>query len=102
MVIQVVLCRHCQSQNVIRHGVDESGVQRYRCRACGRTFRQNPGSAAHPEALRRQVLAAYQERPSMRGITRVFGVSRQTLAAWLKKSQGPAPAPADTDRGRAG
>ena len=94
MVVHVILCRHCQSQNVIRHGVDKKGRQRYRCHDCARTFRQNPGSAAHPEALKAQVLAAYQERPSMRGITRVFGISRDTLGKWLKKSPGaPSPAP---------
>lgn len=94
MVVQIVLCRHCQSQNVIRHGRVKE-VQRYRCHDCGRTFRQNPGSAAHPEGFKAQVLAAYQERPSMRGITRVFHVSRNTLGEWLKKSQGAAPAPGD-------
>jgi transposase-like protein len=87
MVVEILLCRHCQSQNVIRHGCDENGVQRYRCRDCARTFRRSPGSNAHPEALREQVLAAYRERSSMRGITRVFGVSRGTLGDWLKKSQ---------------
>jgi len=91
MVIEYVTCRFCQSRNVIRHGRAE-GVQRYRCHDCGRTFRTDPGSAAHPERFRAQVLAAYQERPSMRGITRVFGVSRQTVSVWLKKSQGPAAA----------
>ena len=29
--------------------------------------------------------AAYFERPSMRGISRIFGVSRNTLSKWLKK-----------------
>ena len=31
------------------------------------------------------ILRAYAERPSMRGITRIFGVSRPTLISWLKK-----------------
>ena len=95
MVIKLVLCRHCQSRNVIRHGKDGNGVQRFRCRDCARTFREQPGSSAHPEAMKAQVLAAYQERPSMRGITRVFRVSRQTLGVWLKKSQVVAPADGD-------
>lgn len=89
MVIHIVLCRYCQSQNVIRHGRVKD-VQRYRCHDCGRTFRQNPGSASYPKVLKAQVLATYQECPSMRGITRIFGVSRQTLSGWLKKSQSPA------------
>ncbi|MES2464224.1 MAG: hypothetical protein V4671_26980 [Armatimonadota bacterium] len=37
-----------------------------------------------------QVLATYQERASMRGVARLFKISRNTLAALLKKSQNTA------------
>ena len=37
------------------------------------------------EEKKEEILGAYHERPSMRGISRMFGVSRQTLAFWLKK-----------------
>ena len=47
------------------------------------------------EAEKEQILAAYRERPSMRGIARVFGISRNTLAKWLKKSQDTAPIESD-------
>jgi transposase-like protein len=84
---QVVCCRYCgQSQKLVRHGRTSSGNPRYRCLACNKTFCQNPGTAAHPAALKEQVLAAYQERCSMRGIARIFGISRNTLARWVKKS----------------
>lgn len=39
----------------------------------------------YTEAQKEQILAAYNERSSMRGIQRTFGVSRNTLASWLKK-----------------
>jgi transposase-like protein len=32
---------------------------------------------------KQDILRAYQERPSMRGIERIYGVARQTLARWL-------------------
>jgi len=38
-----------------------------------------------PKEEKEIVLKAYQERSSMRGIERTFGVCRQTLSAWLKK-----------------
>ena len=38
MVIQVLHCAHCQGQNVIRHGKDKAGRQRYRYHDCRRTF----------------------------------------------------------------
>ena len=102
MVIEIVLCRYCQSQNVIKHGRGKRAVQRFRCRDCGRTFQKPEADRSYTAAFRAQVLAAYQERASMRGISRVFGLSRNTLADWLKKSQGAAGADADPDAGPAG
>jgi transposase-like protein len=87
MVTQVLQCRYCQSQNIIKHGRDKNDRQRFRCHDCQRTFRETPGSAAHSEQFKARVLAAYQERCSMRGVSRIFGISRITLADWLKKSQ---------------
>jgi transposase-like protein len=90
MVTLTLRCCHCDSTNLIRHGLAQNGKQRFRCRDCRRTSRQNPGSAAHDATFKARVLAAYHERASMRGIARVFGISRQTLSTWLKKSRGPA------------
>ena len=101
MVIQVLCCRHCQSQNVIRHGADASGTQRYRCRDCTRTFRAQPKSRTRPEEFQATVLAAYQERASMRGVCRLFGIGRNTLSGWLKKSPPVAPAGRDAGSRRA-
>jgi transposase-like protein len=44
-------------------------------------------SAQHSynEEQKEQIIAAYHERPSMRGIQRIFGVSPVTLASWLEK-----------------
>jgi transposase-like protein len=40
---------------------------------------------AYSEERKSEILKAYEERPSMRGIERIFGVTRQTLSSWLKK-----------------
>lgn len=86
MVIKTLLCPSCGSDRVIRHGKGPNGTQRYRCHACRYTFRENPGSRAYHEEKKAEILAAYQERTSLRGLTRIFGVSRTTVTAWLKKS----------------
>jgi hypothetical protein len=41
----------------------------------------------YTEAQKEQILSAYHERSSMRGIERTFGVSRPTLVSWLKKER---------------
>ena len=90
MVFQVVLCRSCQSEQVIRFGRTKGGHARYKCKSCGVTFSDAP-TRGHSEAFKEQVLAAYQERASMRGIARVFGISRNTLAQWLREKGGTCP-----------
>ncbi|RTQ53792.1 helix-turn-helix domain-containing protein [Hymenobacter gummosus] len=74
----------------------------YHCRSCGRTRRTSPGHGAYSEAHKAKILRAYQERTSLRGLTRVFGVSRQTVTAWLKKSPAVTAAGPDTGAGAAG
>lgn len=48
-------------------------------------------------AAKEQILRADQERASLRGLTRIFGVSRNTITQWLKKS--PTVAAAGSDFG---
>ena len=98
-------CPHCASPNIVRNGHNAKGKQQYRCRACGKRGVFNP-RVPYTEAEKEQILNAYFERPSMRGIERIFGVTRQTLARWLKKKRDFAPsgryAGARTTRRRAG
>ena len=79
------VCVHCGSENLVKDGRSRSRKQQYRCRSCGRRSTENPQSQGHSEEFKAQVLALYFERPSIRGIQRATGVSRQTLTVWLKK-----------------
>src|SRR5919202_124658 len=87
MVTIQLLCRHCGSDQLIRYGIAPNGKQKYLCHACGKQSRANPGSNAHSEARREEILRAYEERSSLRGLERTFGVSRNTVSAWLKKKR---------------
>jgi transposase-like protein len=70
----------------VKNGHNPKGKQQYRCKECGRSGVLNP-SVAYTPAQKTQILAAYYERPSLRGIERIFGVARQTVATWLKKNR---------------
>jgi len=85
MVTITLHCPHCQSDALVRNGHAPNGKQLYRCHACGRQSRENPTPHAYPEARREEILQAYQERSSLRGLTRTFGVSRTTVSSWIKK-----------------
>ena len=46
-----------------------------------------PTQRGYTEEEREEILRAYHERSSLRGLTRTFGVSRNTVTNWLKKRQ---------------
>ena len=105
MVIYMHPCPHCDSLDVVRHGKDPNAVQRYRCRACRRTFREAPKPNGYTDAEKQQILDAYQERSSLRGLVRTFGVSRTTVSRWLQEQAEALPPPgsnAPPGRGRRG
>ena len=82
----VYRCRKCESQNIVKNGHNASGSQQYWCKACGHRGVLEP-KRGYTEEQKEQILAAYSERSSMRGIQRTFGVSRPTLVSWLKKEE---------------
>lgn len=85
MVTITLHCPCCQSDTLVRNGHAPNGKQLYRCRACGCQSRENPTPNVYPQARREEILLAYQERSSLRGLTRTFGVSRTTVSSWIKK-----------------
>lgn len=86
MVNKTVECYHWGSEQLVKNGKAPNGKQKYQCRACGKASRENP-DFGYSEARKEEVIKAYQERSSMRGVARTFGMSRNTLTKWLKKNQ---------------
>jgi len=86
MVTITLHCRHCESTGLVRYGQTPNGKQRYLCHACGKQSRDNPGCNAYAEERREEILRADEERSSWRGLSRTFGVSRQTVTSWIKKN----------------
>jgi len=81
----VYSCRNCGSQNIVKNGHNAYGKQQFWCKDCGKRGVLEPKHSYTAEQ-KEQILSAYtNERSSMRGIQRTFGVSRNTLTSWLKK-----------------
>src|SRR5260370_41274856 len=87
MVTMTVQCPHCGSDALVRNGRAPNGKQKYLCRACQRPSREHPPPHAYPQESREEILRAYEERSSLRGLERIFGVSRHTVIGWIKKSR---------------
>ena len=76
-------CSRCGSTNIVRNGHNKCGNPQYYCKDCGAYRVLNP-KRKHPPRAREQVLKAYRERMSLRGVERVFAVARQTVMKWLQ------------------
>lgn len=98
MVTITVHYPHCGSEDIMRFGRAPNGKQKYRCRVCKRQSRDNATPHAYPEERREEILKAYQERSSLHGLERTFGVSRVSVSAWIKKSRKAASLERNADR----
>jgi len=87
MVTIVFKCPYCESENVVRNGHSPNGKQKYLCKDCKRQTRENPISRGYSEEEKERILKAYEERSSLRGLKRTFGVERNTVSKWIKKSR---------------
>ena len=76
-------CRHGGSERLRKNGPAINGAPRAECPEGGRTFILEPKGPRCDEAFKGQVVAAYQDRLSTRGIRRTFGVCYQTLLKWV-------------------
>jgi transposase-like protein len=86
MPITITLtCPHCQSEDLIKFGFAPDGRQRYRCKTCGKQHRENPRTNAYSPEEKEIIINASQERSSLRGLQRTFGVERHTISKWIKK-----------------
>ena len=81
---KIYTCGRCGSSNLKKNGKNRYGNQQYFCKDCKKSGVLNPKNS-YTEAQKEHILAAYRERPSMRGISRLYGISRNTLASWLQK-----------------
>ena len=81
---EVFHCPKCDGTNVVKNGKNSAGSQQFLCKDCGKSAVMYP-KHQRSEAEKEQILAAYRERPSMRGLTRLYPISRNTLKPMLKK-----------------
>lgn len=92
MIIETAIyqCRDCESSNLVRNGRTKTGKQKYHCQECGAYGTVNP-TVKYPAERKAEILKAYHERSSLRGLEQTFGVARQTVAAWLRQEDSQLP-----------
>jgi len=89
MIIEEVAfhCPRCNSANVVKNGKNSASSQQFLCKDCGKSAVMYP-KHHRSEAEKEQILATYRERPTpsaVRGVARLYHISRNTLKSMLKK-----------------
>jgi transposase-like protein len=87
MVIIVLTCPYCESKNIVRNDHLPNGKQKYLCKDGKRQTRENSTARGYSEEEKEIILKAYEERSSLRGLKRTFGVERNTVSKWIKKGR---------------
>ena len=85
MVQTAVRCIHCKSKKVVKYGTQANGTPRCKCKECGKTFQLEYLSAGASPEIKMQIVKMALNGSGMRDISRVLGVSRNTVDAVLKK-----------------
>ncbi|MDF2576817.1 MAG: hypothetical protein K0S74_301 [Chlamydiales bacterium] len=84
MIQETLCCRKCNSTKLIKNGHNSCGNAQYKCKVCNAHLVVSP-KIKYSEDRKEEILHAYQERSSLRGLKRVFGVAPLTVLRWLKK-----------------
>jgi transposase-like protein len=78
-------CRHCESANLVKSGIVQC-KQRYKCKDCGKTTRENDARVKYPPDKKLRVLKMYLENMGIRSIERLEGVPNPLIIRWIRNS----------------
>jgi len=78
MIITIHTCPQCGSNKIKKNGKAKNGKQKFHCHSCKSWGVLNP-EPRYSESRKEEILRDYQERSSLRGTERVFGVARQLI-----------------------
>jgi IS1 family transposase/transposase-like protein len=84
-MIQTIIthqCPRCGSEHLVKNGHDYKGAQKYVCKTCGR-YGTLQAQRGYSEQRRTQAQDGVLERVSLRGLERLLGISRRTIARWI-------------------
>jgi len=85
-------CPYCGSNSsVYKAGLNGTGSQRMRCRACQRYFTAVRKLMGHDPALRAQAVQMHLEGMSFRAVGRALGVNFQSVINWFNAAHDQLP-----------
>ena len=82
IISEIKQCPKCESSDIVKNGMTQAGKQKYYCKSCD-SYGTLDLEERYSAERKAEILRAYQERSSLRGLSRTFGVARQTVSKWL-------------------
>ncbi len=83
MIIKNLCCPKCKSDNLSKNGKSSNGKQKFYCKTCKSYGVLNSSRRSNEE--KEEILNAYKERSSLRGLQRIYKVSPNSIIRWIKK-----------------
>lgn len=85
MAILNIPCRYCSHHEQVRkHGVSNSGHQRYRCSDCKKTFQLTYTYNACLPGIKERIVEMAMNNAGIRDTARVLEISKDTVLSILK------------------
>jgi transposase-like protein len=79
------ICKFCSGDNLVKSGFVR-GLQRYKCKYCGKNQVSGDKRAKYSNAIRRQAISMYLNSCGLRSIGRVLEVPYQLVAKWVENA----------------
>ena len=80
----MTICKHCGSERSVNNGFVQ-GKQRYKCKDCGKTYREGDAREKYTNERRLRVITWYLEGVGIMSIERMEGVSNPLIIQWIRK-----------------
>jgi transposase len=77
-------CKHCGSKERVKDGFVQ-GKQRYKCKECGKTYREGDKRERYSQEQRLRVIKWYLEGAGIMSIERVEGVPNPLIIKWIRR-----------------
>jgi len=79
-------CPYCNSTNLRKHSIASSGIRRWYCNSCKKTFQQKYRYNARKPGTKEQILKLTLNGSGVRDISRVLKINKNTVCSLLKKN----------------
>jgi len=78
------ICKHCGSKERVKNGYVQ-GKQRFKCRECGKSYRDGDLRERYTNEQRLRVVKWYLEGVGIMAIERMEGVPNPLIIKWIRK-----------------